>query len=120
MSDNFVNLNEGIAGIGRVAQQHADQGESHHSQGRRMLATSEGLSGRLVGASGRGAQAIGMTRAGTSAGMSRQSSDVAERNAGFGTEHARGTEEAYTSAVSTHRQTSSVENDVMSTRLNAG
>lgn len=52
--------------------------------------------------------------------MSRQSSDIAGRNAEFGTEHARATEEAYTSAVSTHKQTSSIENDVMSTRLNPG
>ncbi len=120
MSDHRVNLNEGITGVGRVAQQHADQGEAHYSQGRRMLATSEGLSSRLIGPSGRGAMAIGMTRAGTSGGMSRQASDIAERNAGFGTEHARATEEAFTSASSTHRATSSVEDDVMSTRLNAG
>lgn len=120
MSDNFVNLNEGIAGVGRVAQQHGDQGESHLTQGKRMMASSEGLNGRLVGPSGRGVMAVGISRAGTSAGMSTQSSDVAERNAGFGLEHARGTEEAYTAGTTTHKQTSTVENDVMSTRLNAG
>ncbi len=120
MSDNFVNLNEGIGGVARVAQQHADQGDAHLAQGRRMLAASEGQSGRLVGPTGRGVQAIGMSRANTSAGMSRQSSDIAERNAGFGIEHARGTEEAYTTATTTHRQTTAVETNVLSTRLNAG
>lgn len=120
MSDNFVNLSEGIAGVGRVARRHLDQGDAHLAQARRMQSASDGLSGRLIGPSGRGLQAIGQTRAGTSGGMSRQSSDIAGRNAEFGTEHARATEEAYTSAVSTHKQTSSIENDVMSTRLNAG
>lgn len=120
MSDNFVNLNEGIGGVARVAQQHADQGDAHLAQGRRMQSSAEGLSGRLVGPSGRGVQAIGLSRANTSAGMSRQSSDVAERNAGFGVEHARATEEAFTTASSTHKQTNAVETNVLSTRLNAG
>ena len=120
MSDQFVNLNEGIAGVGRVAQQHLDQAEAHKAQAVRMQGQTEGLNGRLIGPSGRGVQAIGMTRANTSAGMSKQSGDISERTAGFGVEHARGTEEAVETERATHTVTSSVEQNVLSTRLNAG
>lgn len=120
MSDQFVNLNEGFGGVARVSQQHLDQAEAHRSQAGRMQAQTEGLNGRLVGPSGRGVQAVGVTRANTSAGMSKQSGDISERSAGFGVEHARGTQEATETAASTHNVTASVEQNVLSSRLNAG
>ncbi|UYM06289.1 hypothetical protein [Solicola gregarius] len=120
MSDSFVNLNEGIAGVGRVATEHADEADAHLMQGRRMEAASEGLTGRLAGPSGRGVRAIGMTRAATSGGMSRQSSDIAERKAEFAIEHAHATEDAYNGAATTYEHTSNVADNVMSARLNAG
>ncbi|MGI8612596.1 MAG: hypothetical protein ACR2KL_01400 [Nocardioidaceae bacterium] len=120
MSDRFVNLNEGIGGVARVAQQHADGGDAHNAQSRRMQASTEGLNGRLVGPSGRGVQNVGVSRANTSVGMSKQSSDIADRSAGFGIEHARATEEAATTANNTHKATAAVESNVLTTRLNAG
>lgn len=120
MPDAYINLNDGFAGVGRVAADHADQAAAHLGQGRRMASASEGLTGRLAGPSGSGVQAIGITRATTSGGMSRQSSDVAERKAGFGIEHAHATEDAYQNATGTYQQTNDVADTVLSTRLNAG
>jgi|Tabmets5t2r1_1033131.scaffolds.fasta_scaffold00276_4 hypothetical protein len=115
-----TNLNQGFQQVGVDSQSHADGAESHRARQQRSVSFTEGLRTRLIGAAGTGAQNIGTARGNTSAGMSKQSGDISDRTARFGTQLARGEDEASQTTTTTASGAQATADDVMIKTLNAG
>jgi hypothetical protein len=120
MSTNYVNLNQGVEGVGRDAGRHGDIADAHNSRAQRTLAQTEGLRGPMQGSAAVALQNVGMSRSSTSAGLTKQSGDIGTRYGEAGREQAITQDDATQTGVSTHKSVDSVANDVISTRLNAG
>lgn len=120
MSTNYVNLNEGVQGMGRDAMRHGDVADAHSTRAKRTLAQSEGLRGPMQGSAAVALQSVGSSRAGTSVGLTKQASDIGTRYAEAAREQATTQEEATQTGASTHKTVEAVATNVISSRLNAG
>ncbi len=114
---NFVEMTQGVEGVGQNAQMHGDGAESQNAQAKRRLAAAEGLNGQLRGNAANALMNSGTSQAGIGAGNSKQLSDVADRTAGFGHEQAVAQDAATETGQTTFKSVSAVETSAMSARL---
>ncbi|HYJ69075.1 MAG TPA: hypothetical protein VEX15_15610 [Nocardioidaceae bacterium] len=113
----FIEMTQGVEGVGQNAQLHGDGAENQQAQAKRRLAAAEGLNGQLNGNAARALMNSGISQSGIGAGNSKQLADVATRTHGFGHEQAVAQDAATDTGQTAFNSVSSVETTAMSTRL---
>lgn len=114
---SYIELTQGVQGVGINAQQHADGADNQAAQSKRRLSAAEGLRGQLQGSAAMALTNSGISQSNIGAGNAKQLTDVTDRTAGFGHEQAVAQDAATDTGQNTLQSVSSVETTTMSARL---